>query len=133
MSSSETRMAFVLVTVASVVAGCSVGPRQYHYDIDVVNRTDRTVTVEFLRGSGSSVGKVRVDLAPGGAYVSRYTVYGADYLEARMRFMDDPDAERFYLQELGDGPTRRDIVIVDGGLNLARRPMAEVVSNAPTP
>ncbi len=111
-----------LMIPLAVLAGCYTAQREYHYDIDLINRTDRPVTVEFLRGQGYNVGKVRVDLAPGGAYVSAYTSHGTEYLEARVRFLDDPEPERFYVHELGRGPTRRDIVIEKGGLTLTRRP-----------
>lgn len=104
------------------LAGCYTGRREYHYDINLVNRTDRPVTVEFLRGQGHTLSKVRVDLAAGGAYVSRYTTYGTEYLEARMRFLDDPEPDRFYVHELGQGPTRRDIVVENGAPALTRRP-----------
>ncbi|MFM9994901.1 MAG: hypothetical protein ACKVU4_03770 [Phycisphaerales bacterium] len=104
-----------------VLAGCSIGPREYRYDIDLINRTDRPVTVELLRAQGHTLGKVRVDLAAGGAYVSSYTTHGTEYLEARVQFLYDAEPDRYYLRELGDGLTQRDIVIEKGAPALVRR------------
>lgn len=104
-----------------LAAGCEVGPRQYDYSVDIRNGADRPVSLELLRIDRSNVGKVRADLAPGGRYVSKFTAYDSEYLEARLRLMDAPPGAPFYICEIPQGRSRRYIAIKDVALVLSAR------------
>jgi hypothetical protein len=82
-----------LLAIPFLTACMTYEPRHYDYDVDLRNSTGRPVSVEFLRIKSSSVGKTRCDLADRGLYIDSFTTSNsAEYLEARVRYMDDPDA-----------------------------------------
>ncbi len=121
-----TRAGFaaLIAGAAGLLGACAVGPREYDYSVDIRNTTDRPVSVELLRVEGRNAGKVRADLAPGGTYSSSFTSYDAEYLEARLRDLDAPPDAPYFIHELPEGRSRRDIVEKDGKLVLVSRASA---------
>lgn len=116
------RCVSLLLIAALILPGCAFGPRQYTYDVDLRNTADRPITLELLQTQSSSTRKSRADLAPGGAYCSCFTGYGpAEYLEARLRYTDDPADAPWYIEELPEGQIRADIQSVSGRLSVHRR------------
>jgi hypothetical protein len=115
-------LVFLLLLVP--MQGClSIGNiREYSYDIDVHNTTDRAVVIELLQAKSSTISKLRADLAPGGRFTNSYTVRGeAEYLEARLRPLDSGPGDAWYILELPRGTVRSEIREQGGGLVLAPR------------
>jgi hypothetical protein len=106
---------------AGVLGGCVSGPREYDYSVDIRNASDRPVTMEVLKIERANVGKVRADLAPGGSYVSKFTAYDSEYLEARLRVMGEAADAPYFICEIPQGRSRRDIEFKDGRLVLVAR------------
>lgn len=123
----RTRQTFLGIALAGAGAlgGCVSGVRQYDYSVDIRNSADRPVSLELLRIDRGNIGRVRADLAPGGRYVSRFTAYDSEYLEARLRPMDGDEGDPFFISEIPQGRSTRDITYKDGRLVLtARAPKA---------
>lgn len=120
MACSPIALAFVVIA-GLVVPGCVSGPRQYDYTVDIRNGGGTPVTLELLRIDRSNVGRVRADLAPGGQYINRFTAYDSEYLEVRLRPMDAPTDAPFFIHEIPQGRTIRDIALKDGRLVLTAR------------
>ncbi len=119
---NSRRRASFLLLAAALLPGCVSGPREYDYSVDIRNASDVPVRLELLRVDSRNVVKVRTDLAPGGAYVSSFTLYDSDYLEARLRPFDAPPDGALFVYELPKGGSRRDIISKDGRLVLTPRP-----------
>ena len=116
----------ILILNTLALPGCVSlnNPRQYTYQLDLRNASGRPVSVEFLRIEGSRVGKVRCDLADGGFYTHRYSTWSsAEYLEARLRYLDPSDSTNapVWISEIPVGATRADIISKDGRLTLQER------------
>lgn len=108
--------------LAVCMGGCMFGPPEYTYDVDLRNTSERAVRVELLYADPSSIGKVRADLAPGGAYAGQLRSINRAYLEVRYRAMGSSVEEPFFITELRGRRSTRDIVEKDGRLTLAQRP-----------
>jgi len=98
----------LLALILLILPGCFAGsPRAYHYDIDLLNTSDRTISMELLQIQNANINKVRADIGPGGIYASRYTTYSdAEYLEARFRLPSAAPDSPWFIHELPRGRTR---------------------------
>jgi hypothetical protein len=113
------------ILLLGLLSGCVSGPREYTYDIDLKNVSDRPISLELLQARTSNIGKVHADLAPGGVYSNRYTMYGeAEYLEARLRFPAAAESDPWFIYELPRGRIRADLLVTDDRIVLkSRRPV----------
>src|SRR5262245_12839177 len=106
-------MRALILTAALFLSGCLgySDPRHYDYDLDLRNSTGCPVSVEFLRIKSSSVGKTRCDLADRGLFIDSFTTSSSsEYLEARVRYLDDPDTASRYIVELPQGRSHIELI-----------------------
>lgn len=122
----------VALALCSTLTGCfsfSQPPRVYTYDVNLRNTTRRSVSIELLRVDSTKVTRTRCDLPNNGFYTNRFTTLNdAEYLEARIRYLDEPESAPRHITELQRSDIHRDIIAKDNRLLLADRP-----NSIPTP
>jgi hypothetical protein len=112
-----------LLALPGCLGFSSSPPRTYSYQVDLRNTSGSPVSVEFLRIQSGSAGKTRCDLAAGGVFSGDFTDHnGPEYLEARLRCLDDakPHAP-FWIVPIHEGKTRADIIFAHDHLALQAR------------
>lgn len=113
----------LLFTLPGCFGGFGSPPRSYSYELDLKNTTGSPISVELLRTQNGSAGITRSDLAAGGSFVGEFTSHnGAEYLEARLRCLDEAQPHApYWIVPLHEGKTRADIIFAHDHLDLQTR------------